>query len=197
MTKEERAADAKERYEWYKAHGYCVRCRKEKAAPDHVMCMNCIDTRRIYDNSHNRSEIRKKRWIDNRDKEIARKRELNRHRKAQGICTDCGKAPAKCGVLCLPCYSRRKRRAQAARDAKGNTLLFRREHDLCLRCGLPLDNDKKLCESCCDQIRSFKTAWWQQLREEEPDRYAALISSMRPISGMKLYGKYAREGVTT
>ena len=184
MTAEERKsrqrADAKELYAYCKAHGFCVRCRKEKAAPGHVLCMNCLDDRRNYDDLNNRKEVRRERHVSDREKENARKRERGLRLKMQGLCIDCGKAPAKCGVYCLSCYVRRKRRAQAARDAKGNTLLYRREHDLCLRCGEPLDNDKKMCEACCEQMRIVKTAWWQQLRQDDPERFAALVNSMRP-----------------
>lgn len=93
MTREEYLAHRRDQsradYEWYKAHGYCVRCHKERALPDHVMCEKC-NARNSKSTYHNlyRSRLREKR--------------LNAH-----LCVYCGKRPPKPRRKgCEPCLQK-------------------------------------------------------------------------------------------
>lgn len=95
-------------YAWYRAHGVCVRCRKEDAAPGHSMCPECMakqrEAGRRFQAAHPGYNRRK----------MAERRE----RLPAGICICCCGAPAKPGnKLCEKCleYNREYNRRRASK----------------------------------------------------------------------------------
>lgn len=88
-------------YQWYKSNGICVRCRKKAAEPGRVMCTACSEVARLEtrERLHNSTPEQKanrstshKNWYE--------------YRKAQHICTRCGKLPpVENRTLCESCLS--------------------------------------------------------------------------------------------
>ena len=84
-----------------------------------------------------------------------------------------------------------------------------KEHKFCVRCrGEKAASGRVMCLNCLDKQRIHdeirreeKKAYREKNKEKNrakcKSRYKALVRSMRPVSRMSFYGKYAREGVTT
>lgn len=135
---------------WYREHGICPYCRKEKLFGDEKQCISC---RLKY-------HYRKKPTEEQRAKRNERFREQERERyaerSAQGICTRCGKLKAvegrkKCGICLDKANNNRKRRMGI------NTREFRVENGLCWVCGGENDMDGKMCSKCIANLRPNTT----------------------------------------
>lgn len=89
-------------YWWYKNHGICTNCHKEKAYKHQSLCLECRLKRlsREQERRVNMSEV-------DREKEKARRKiscyNLYHKRKESGICVDCGKRTPVKGVRCEMC----------------------------------------------------------------------------------------------
>lgn len=71
-------------YEWYKSHGICVNCHKEKAAKGRARCLNCLDYASVYRLTYYKGLT---------DGEKARRNNRRRTLHEMGLCVECG-APA-------------------------------------------------------------------------------------------------------
>lgn len=146
------SAQQKQTYEWYKAHGICVKCKKHEAARGHVLCPDCMD--RLRKNYYARvSKETEKEHRERNAKAKEYERSLRAKRKAEHRCLNCGK-PAKDGdIYCYECglQVRRKDREKIRR--------YRAEHPeyepriktdfspgLCSRCNEPALPGYKLCK---------------------------------------------------
>lgn len=133
MTK--RAED----YHFYKKLGICVRCRKERAEPNKVMCWKCADK----DNEQCRK---------NRERNITKKkkRDLDRYYrlKEQGICTYCKHERAAFGkTKCAKCLAKIKNKKK--RDKTEIDRSERVAYGICYICGKEnIIPGKGVCEKC-------------------------------------------------
>lgn len=94
----------KSNYEYFKSMGICPTCRKEKSAPGHVACFDCLDKKRIYNEKYRNDPVKK---------DEARKRNIENYykRKSLGICVNC-KKKATHGLYCYEHYIYRVRRTK-------------------------------------------------------------------------------------
>ena len=88
----------REEYEWFKAHGICVRCRKAKARSGRTTCAACAaqNTKRTL-RYFNELTAEKRKEYSQRDA-----------RYAAGLCVICGKRPPRDNRrTCALCSSKR------------------------------------------------------------------------------------------
>lgn len=84
----------KERYRWYREHGICPRCGQRYADPGVVYCGPCRKRIAILTDRNDPGRINRNAYNQQRRAKL----------KSDGICTDCGKAPAEEGhVRCAHC----------------------------------------------------------------------------------------------
>lgn len=129
----------KEEYDFYKSHGICVRCHKNAAEPNKVMCLECADKERDTDKSKRERNLQSMR---------SRDREKYHKLKEQGICVYCKKRPAILGkTKCSKCFAK----IRARRDVNRSDIP-RSEHvsyGICYICGknnvIP---GHGVCENC-------------------------------------------------
>ena len=142
----------KKTYEWYKAHGICVACKKREAARGHSLCPDCMEERR--------DRYQKKKALMTEDERKERNARSNEHtragrarRKRDHRCLNCGK-PAKDGdIYCYECGLRvRRKKKEAMRKYR----MAHPEYEprvktdfspgLCSRCNEPALPGFKLCK---------------------------------------------------
>jgi len=151
MTQAERN---KERREFYKAHGICCQCGREKAAKGRSYCLNCLDMISVYNYRYRAtwSEEKKAEFLEKAAK--SRKR-LYDERKVAGICVDCGKKNSeenriRCGI----CLDKQRRRQEEIRRRNG--IIPRALYGVdgnCACCGRPIRGEnEKCCERCYEKI---------------------------------------------
>ena len=165
------------------ARGLCPKCGKVPPAPGRSQCEPCLEKDRTAGRA--RDARLSTAGIPRRDPGKAREYERKRvrrqteTRRAEGLCTACGKAPAAPGrASCEPCLEQRraedraryaagkaagkpyggadaetKRRAGRARSRRRKKAW--REAGLCLRCGKPpAVEGGKLCTPCQERRRA-------------------------------------------
>ena len=165
-----------------RAAGLCLRCGKTEPAPERTLCEPCAEKCRAADRA--RSARLRAEGKPVRDPEQAKRHERERgrrqhaERKAAGICTKCGRAPARPDrTTCEPCAERHRARDRArharakaegipyggrdpeARRRAGRKSSRRRSEarlaaGLCIRCGaVPPEEGRSMCEPCRDDRR--------------------------------------------
>ena len=138
-----------EYYHWYKDHGICVECRKEKAAKGKTMCPNCL------------SKIADKRWErynrmteEEREEKNRIRREkskaLRDYRRANGLCTICGEPVYKNYSKCYRHYIYCMKYTRRGNEKKKKGYA---ELGLCRFCGKPTAEGTKLCAEHLEQYR--------------------------------------------
>ena len=197
------------RTEARRAAGLCLKCGKTEPAPERTLCEPCADKRNAADRARTarlRTE-KKPRRDPERAKRYERERSRRQHaeRRAAGICTKCGKAPARPGrTLCEPCAERHRARDRYARAKaagvpyggrdpearrRGHRERSRRRREarqaagLCSRCGhVPPVEGRTMCEPCREDRRQAK-------RDRHAERRAAGLCVQRtaPAPGGKTY----------
>lgn len=152
----------KERLELLDRLGMCHQCEKARPAPGKKYCYDCLDKNR-------------ERCAARYDPEYAkayqaRRRELYREHKANGICVRCSRK-ATHGMHCYEHHIEQRRRSSinAARRRneradRGLVPEYRKANGLCLRCGEPIDGTgnsfcSKCCEKCGEWARMANTPW--------------------------------------
>lgn len=144
QSKEEKNKYAKETYDFRKRMGFCVKCGKNRAFYNHVLCPECIE--KESERYYTRAESEEQRVQRN-----GRRKEIYSKRKESGLCVRCGKKTSTIGAKCLECYVGHKKSKDAWRERtlkKGYE-----EAGLCIRCGSGRYKDRKLCETCLDKSR--------------------------------------------
>lgn len=158
---------------WYSEHGICVRCHKENASPGKKMCLECCayfankNENKTY-NHELHSKTDKKRY---------------EYRKANGLCTKCGKPRGRCKstVMCNECYQKHRRNKSKSYWSKVEIPRKKRpEYGLCFICGEPYEpNGFKVCDKCREiqrqaALEEDKTKWLEwQIRENRRVRTRA------------------------
>ena len=140
-----RTITSKDYYYWYKEHGICVNCHKEKVVEGETYCLICkLDRReqsKAYYHSlsiedkqkHNLSSAAKKQWC-----------------RDNGICYYCYKRPVAEGKkMCGICLAKNKERAKKYRLTHGsNSREYLNENDVCSFCGKPATKGYRTCYEC-------------------------------------------------
>lgn len=153
----------KERYEWYKAHGICVKCGQEKAKAGRVSCWRCLantnDSSKIYHSQELYTEEKKKSHIKSEENLINKRNE-------QGLCWKCGKRPPVGKSKYSQCEVCNKRAAELRKEKrlqKGVTPRFMFGNgEFCSYCGKPVENKgDKTCYSCHERA----TQWADDMRK--------------------------------
>lgn len=101
MTARERVKEERKTKKWYKSHGICPICRKEKLAPGRSKCLNCLDENAIAAMMW-RSNMTQKQLKDYEKKGNERAKERRRKRREAGLCEVCGR-PRIDKRLCVEC----------------------------------------------------------------------------------------------
>lgn len=169
----------KELYRSRKEKGLCVKCGKVPPRQNRVMCAECGEKERryenetrafcrsvgicpvcqknkLYGNERNCVECRAKNYARNlnQPKVVRHINTTHYKRKAEGLCVKCGERPPENDrVMCSRCLIKEQNRAKSYR-ARG-TEVPRNErvsYGLCYTCGEKLDRDGRLCQRCADRI---------------------------------------------
>lgn len=129
---------------FYRENGICVVCGKEMVLGDEKTCPMCRAKMSIW--RREPTEEQKEKY-GNRFKEY--QKSLYQERKANGICTRCGKrkaAPQK--TKCVICLEKDAENHRKKRYGKPKIREERLKNHLCLWCGEPAAENNKLCYSC-------------------------------------------------
>lgn len=162
-----------EAYEWYVAHGICVRCRKRPALPGKVLCIECKEKACEKAKSRYKSQDVKKQQCERVKKRIAKC-------KKTGRCLICGKPVYDGHTLCMEHYLAARRKSHKRYEKK---MQEKRDHDAqraaelrdvynaekCLYCDNYTIPGKKLCSKhyklACKNIAKAKRASIRKRRE--------------------------------
>lgn len=129
-----------EEYQFYKSLKICVRCHKNQAEPNRVMCLECSGAES--------DRMKEKRKYSDADK--LKKKDMDKYYKLkqQGICTYCKHEKALQGrTKCQKCLSkiRNKRNSKKCDIARSERVSY----GLCYICGNDvLYKDTHVCEKC-------------------------------------------------
>lgn len=174
-------------YEWLKQMGLCQRCRKEKVAPGHVHCFDCLAKIRG-ESAQRYATVQRKEY---NEEYRQRRREIYQEKKASGICIRCDK-PATHGMYCYEHFIEQRRRsmkraesAKWKRHERGLIPDERKEKGLCRWCG-----EKALPGlQCCEKHQEMCSLAGKKAREKDEavNGYWRLQEQKRLnyISGMK------------
>ena len=140
-----------EAYHYYKDHGICVYCKREKAAPGKVMCLNCASILAEKKRAKYNQVSEEEREERNRKKREQSKA-LRDYRKENGLCITCGKPVYKNYSRCYEHYIYFKRVDRKRREARAKRYA---EIGLCRICGKPVVKGKKFCEEHLEKYRKI------------------------------------------
>ena len=193
------------------AAGLCTRCGKTEPLPERRLCAPCNEKRNAASRARD-ARLRaegKPRRDRQQAKQYERERRRREHaeRKAAGICTKCGKAPARPErTTCEPCAEQHRARDRArharakaegipyggrdpeARRRAGRKRSRRRSEarkaaGLCIRCGnVPPEEGRAMCEPCREDRRAAKRARHAERRAE-----GLCVQCAAPAPGGKTY----------
>lgn len=94
---------------FYKSLGICPVCRTNRLAPGKNQCFDCLERSRAY-SARKRANMTEDERKESNERIRAMKHELYARRKAEGVCTRCGKGPLYDGTtLCMECAIKRRR----------------------------------------------------------------------------------------
>lgn len=143
--REQKRIYKKETIAFWKAHGICVKCGKERAFQNRTMCPECLEKE---------NERHRKRVKTDEERERNRNREKKRYydHKAKGLCVNCSRKPSPGHVYCTECRAK-IRRSNAAWVERTGRKKWYAEDGLCLHCGRERAEGKKLCETCLQAQR--------------------------------------------
>ena len=139
----------KERYQFLKDHGICVRCGKEKAERNRVTCYwcSCYCAERQEEKRNNLTKEEKHQIYKNAN-EYHKK--LYYERKLKGLCTRCGSKNNNGKTMCNVCLRKKSDAAKNKRLKDGKISAEMRGNGIyCEKCcNIVETKGKKLCDSC-------------------------------------------------
>ena len=191
--------------------GLCAKCGRTEPLPERRLCAPCNDKRNAASRARDarlRAAGKPRRDPEqSKQYERERSRRLHAERVAAGICTKCGRAPARPGrTTCEPCAERHRARDRArharakaegipyggrdpeARRRAGRKRSRRRSEvrkaaGLCIRCGnVPPEEGRAMCEPCRDDRRVAKRA-----RHAERRAAGLCVNCAAPAPGGRAY----------
>ena len=94
---------------FYKSLGICPVCRTNRLAPGKNQCFDCLERSRAY-SARKRGAMTEDERRESNERIRTMKRELYARRRAEGVCTRCGKGPLYDGTtMCMECAIKRRR----------------------------------------------------------------------------------------
>ena len=199
------------RTEARRAAGLCLRCGKRPPAPERRLCAPCNEKRNAASRARDARPrtAGKPRRDPNNAKQYTRERSRCQYAEhvAAGICTKCGRAPARRGrTTCEPCAGKHRAgdrarhakakaegipyggrdpeaRRRAGRKRSRRRAEARRAAGLCIRCGhIPLEEGRATCEPCREDRRAAKRALHAERRSK-----GLCVQCATPAPGGKAY----------
>ena len=191
--------------------GLCTKCGRTEPLPERRLCAPCNNKRNATSRARDaclRAAGKPRRDPDKAKQfERERSRRLHAERKAAGICTKCGRAPARPDrTTCEPCAEQHRARDRArharakaqgipyggrdpeARRRAGRKQSRRRSEarraaGLCIRCGaVPPEEGRSMCEPCRDDRREAK-----RVRHRERRAAGLCVNCATPAPDGKAY----------
>lgn len=142
-------------YDYYKSIGRCPICKRNKSAPNHVLCLECMSDASEKNHIRHDKLTPEQRKAESK-KAVENKRKRKELRKAKGICVECGKRPPKNGrircAICLHKHSERMKRYYRKKGCKPRELFY--NHDKCWICCADALPGKRVCAEHMDMCLS-------------------------------------------
>lgn len=142
--------------------GVCTTCNKNKAAPNHVQCADCLYKQTLYRMKYKPAKEKKEKYI--RNKSEARKIQYEQ-RKEDGLCVRCGrKILDKRYVVCHICRNEMSKRKRE-QYAETHEMKSKYDRNACRICGKQVVQGKRYCkEHYQDKLNEM--AYARQVKEE-------------------------------
>jgi hypothetical protein len=146
-------------------HGLCHKCEKSKQLPNRKFCAKCLEKIAL-------SNIERYDPVKAHEYQ-ARRRELYKEHKANGICVRCSQ-PATHGLYCYEHSIKAKRHSKEMaqkrkreRHERGLIPEHREQNNLCVFCGAPVEDKQhhgRACNACAKKMSDYsmkgdKTYW--------------------------------------
>lgn len=136
---------AKERREWYLAHGICPHCGQNELQKGYKLCLEC----RMKDLERHKS---KPTSDEQRQKQAAAIKALIEKRKAEGVCVRCGKRKTdgkhtKCAI----CRAQKAAKQREYNRKNGRMPVELRGEGYCVRCYKPIGSGR-ICPECYEYL---------------------------------------------
>lgn len=139
--------------EWYKSKGICPKCRVNDAFGKYVHCAECLEKLRLNAIKYQTKE-KTKEYTAKRAPLL--KQRYEQHKK-DGVCTVCGKRPAKRGLVCQECWLRRRNRREEKKTGgyrRGEHFTERVKKGVCMYCEAPVVAGYCFCEKCLPKVQA-------------------------------------------
>lgn len=149
VTQEERREQKriylKENRAFWREHGICTKCGKEKAFHTFRLCADCMEKERERKGNRVRTD-------EQRRAEAERMRVKREEHKKIGLCANCNRKAAPGYVYCTDCRQimRRSNREWVVKSGRKKGYA---ESGLCIRCGADPVEGKRLCQTCLEKAR--------------------------------------------
>lgn len=186
----------KEDYAWYKSHGICPTCGKQKSIKGKVNCLECSGRNLEWSVAYFQNlseqcrEARKKR-VSEYNKRI------RKERKQKGLCTACGKKQARENkTLCNICANKQKRNNEKymrkKAESQGKDMIqrqFRTSLGMCYICGKAVSpENRNFCHECLERQRS-KAEHMRKFIDYETNPWCVSFREMQKLSWIKYQAK--------
>ena len=149
MTTEERREQkriyAKESRAFFREHGICTKCGKEKVFCGHSVCPECLEK----ENERKRNRVISD---EERIRRNQRKKERYYENKSNGLCVNCNRRATPGTIYCVDCRIRGRRSNEQWALKSGRKKGYE-EAGLCIRCGGERTDGRKLCAACLEKQR--------------------------------------------
>lgn len=149
-------------YDYCKAKGICVICRKEEAFYHHVRCPTCMEKAAAQKAQRTAGMTEEQRAHRNQVK-----RERYHRYKNAGLCTNCGRKAQEGKTLCTACFIQQRRCGAAYRLRSGRKKGWA-EAGLCIWCGAEPEEGKKMCPACLARNRALMAHARQYAPKDRP-----------------------------
>lgn len=158
-----------EYYHWYKEHGICTMCRKEKVEHGKTKCLVCLSIDAEKQQQKRNAYTPEQRKAASIQRGV-RAKLVQDERRAQGLCPYCGRKVRSDQKQCDFCRARKRASQERFRRKRGAVpkQTMCEDEAVCSTCGKPVKAGFKVCESCyqhCIEIgrtgrASRKTHYW-------------------------------------
>lgn len=121
---------------WYRNHGYCPRCKKNKLMGQEKTCVEC----RAKD-AESKARERERETQEDKDKRNEYARIRYKVKQSAGVCPRCGRKMTKNTSACESCLEKNRTGTPVSENGKDRVKM-----GLCYWCGVPVKPGYKVCE---------------------------------------------------
>lgn len=143
--REQKRIYLKECRAFWREHGICTKCGKEKVFYGHKVCADCL----YKENERKRKRVRSE---EERIRNNERQKERYYDHKTKGICVNCNRKATPGMVYCADCRMVMRRSNQQWTQRSGRKKGYA-EAGLCIRCGGERVEGRNLCAGCLEKQR--------------------------------------------